>query len=311
MLQLKRPEKIREYTGHPIIDSTRWRVYNPRPDDIIISTSYKAGTTWTQTIVANLLFQDGNFPAPVSVMGPWLDMQIMPLEETAAGLEAQTHRRYIKTHLALDGLPFFDEVKYVVVGRDARDVFMSLWNHHSNYSDEILHEMRTYCEGIGVDYPAEYKNLSELWQAWINRGWFDWETDGFPYWSHLHHIQSWWDYRHMPNICFVHFADLLRDPEGEIRRLANYLEIELDEDELPGILQRISFGGMKKNFTNIMPEADMIWRGGGKTFMNKGTNGRWRDVLSEADLKLYGAAVARELTSDCAEWLEHGGPVLT
>jgi len=62
----KLPQKTREYDNHPIIDGTRWRVYNHRPDDIIISTSYKAGTTWMQTIVANLLYQDGNFPMPVA-----------------------------------------------------------------------------------------------------------------------------------------------------------------------------------------------------------------------------------------------------
>ena len=124
------PQQLHEYTNHMVLDGTRWRVYTHRPGDIIISTSYKTGTTWMQTIVANLLFQDGAFPAPVSVMSPWLDMPLPPLDDTIKGLEAQTHRRFIKTHLALDGLPYFDTARYIVVGRDMRDVFMSIWNHH-------------------------------------------------------------------------------------------------------------------------------------------------------------------------------------
>jgi len=29
-----------------MLDSTYWEYYKPRPDDIVISTSMKAGTTW-------------------------------------------------------------------------------------------------------------------------------------------------------------------------------------------------------------------------------------------------------------------------
>src|SRR5436853_7839298 len=115
------PKMLNEYTNDAVIDGVRWRVYNQRTGGIIIATSYKTGTTWMQTIVANLLFQDGAFPAPVSVMSPWLDMAIPPLDEVAKALEAQTHRRFIKSHLALDGLQYFDTARYIIVGRDVRD----------------------------------------------------------------------------------------------------------------------------------------------------------------------------------------------
>jgi len=300
------PQKTREYTDHPLIDSTRWEAYNHRPDDIVITTSYKAGTTWMQTIVANLLYQSGDFPAPVTTMAPWLDMALPPLDEVAAGLEAQTDRRFIKTHLPLDGIPYFDTAKYIYVGRDGRDVFMSFWNHHSGYSDEIKEFAASRAAEIGRPFPTNYKDLHALWKDWANRGWYAWETDGYPYWSHLHHVQSWWDYRHMDNIHFVHFADLLAEPEKSVRDIAAFLNISIDENLLPGVMDRIAFGSMKKSFKNIMPEADDIWKGGGKTFMNKGTNGRWRGVLTDAELAEYDAAVARALTPECAKWLENG-----
>ena len=54
----------------------------------------------------------------------------------------------------------------------------------------------------------------------------------------------------------------------------------------------------------------MIWRGGGNTFMNKGTNGRWKDVLSADDLALYHTAINKAMPPDCVHWLENGGPVM-
>jgi len=306
-MQSELPKKVHEYTDHVIIDSTRWRVYNHRPGDVVISTSYKTGTTWMQTIVANLIFQDGAFPAPVSVMSPWLDMGIPPLEQISQALEAQTHRRFIKTHLALDCLPYFETARYVVVGRDVRDVFMSIWNHHSNYSEQLRALSLERAKSFGRDYPVNFKDLHEMFQVWIEKSWFPWESSGFPYWSHLHHAQTWWDFRHLPNILLVHFADLLEDPERQVRRIAKHLDIAIDEKLLPGILRRISFKDMKENFGSIMPEAQELFREGANTFMNKGTNGRWQGVLTEAELEQCRAAVERELTPDCANWLEHGG----
>ena len=49
-------------------------------------------------------------------------------------------------------------------------------------------------------------------------------------------------------------------------------------------------------------------KAGAKTFLYKGTNGRWRDILSAEELKLYEAACERALTPDCRRWLEQGGP---
>jgi aryl sulfotransferase len=146
-----------------------------------------------------------------------------------------------------------------------------------------------------------------MFKKWVSHSPFEWESSGFPYWSHLHHAQTWWDYRHLPNILMVHYTDLLADPEGQIRRIAKYLDIAIDEQRLPGILERISFNGMKENFNMIMPDADHLFREGSKTFMNKGVNGRWQGVLTEAELEQCRAAVERELTPDCANWLEHGG----
>jgi aryl sulfotransferase len=135
------PRRTRVYQNHHF-DSTRWDYLERRPDDIVIATSYKAGTTWMQSIVANLVFYGRDFPAPVGEMSPWLDMRLLPLEVALTGLKAQTHRRFIKTHLPLDGLPYDERLKYVYVARDARDVFMSLWNHYTTHTEDTKRPKR-------------------------------------------------------------------------------------------------------------------------------------------------------------------------
>jgi aryl sulfotransferase len=259
-----------------------------------------------QTIVANLIFQDGAIPGGVTEISPWIGMRTRPLDELLERLEAQTHRRFIKSHLALDGLPYHENVKYIVVGRDARDVFMSLWNHYRNHTPEVLELMDKLPGRVGDSFPPCPDDIRVLWRDWITRGWFEWEQDGWPYWSHLHHAQTWWDWRHLPNLLFVHFNDLLDDLEGEIRRVAAYLEIEVPEDAWPRIVDAATFATMKRNAEQIVPEASLVWKGGARQFIHKGTNGRWREVLTQDDLTLYPKAIERTLSPDCAHWLESG-----
>src|SRR3954462_12883659 len=97
----------------PIMDRTHWDDFEVRGDDIVIATYPKCGTTWTQRIVDLLVFQD---PAPRALMqtSVWLDARIFaPLEDDVATLEAQSHRRFIKSHLPFDALPIYDSVKYI------------------------------------------------------------------------------------------------------------------------------------------------------------------------------------------------------
>ena len=88
----------------------------------------------------------------------------------------------------------------------------------------------------------------------MTRGWFEWETEGYPFWSVLHHAQSWWDYRHLPNILFVHYADLLADLEGGSRRIARFLEIDPPADAWPVIIRNCTFSEMKARGAALMPQ---------------------------------------------------------
>ena len=54
-----------------------------------------------------------------------------------------------------------------------------------------------------------------LWRNWITRGWFDWESEGYPFWGNMHHTQTYWNYKSLPNFMFLHYADMLADHAGD------------------------------------------------------------------------------------------------
>jgi len=307
----ERPTVRHTYQNHHL-DTTRWNGFKPRSDDIVISTSYKAGTTLMQTIIANLLFPNGDLPGPAMVIAPWLDARIFgPIEEMMAQLEAQKTRRFVKTHLPLDGLPFFDTVKYVVVSRDPRDVFMSLVNHYGEHTPAFFEHINGVPGRVGDPFPPYDGDIHKLFRNWITRGWFAWESDGYPYWSHLHHAKTWWEFRHLPNIRLVHYNDLRRDLDGEMRALAKWLNIDVPQARWAAVVDACRFETVKKHPEKVVPAAaGGFWKDGAQTFIYKGTNGRWRDILTQDELALYRETMAKTVPPDCARWLENGGPAL-
>lgn len=303
------PERVRTYQNHTF-DSTRWNHYTPRENDIIISTSYKSGTTWMQNIVYQLIILGQEIPQKVHDVSPWIDFRAGSVEEMMEVLEAQKHRRFVKTHLPLDALPFTPQVKYIVVGRDARDVFMSWWNHYSSYTDAFYAYLNDIPGRVGEPIPRCPEDIHEVWRTWIARGWFEWESEGYPHSGNMYHTQTWWKFRHLENILLVHFNDLLADLEGEIRRIAQFLDIKLPEESIPEIAYAVSFSTIKKNATKDPSAGTEIWKGGMKTFFFKGTNGRWKGILSEDELAMYEATKSQVLTPECTRWLEKGREAL-
>ena len=120
------PKLVRKYRNHHL-DSSRWERFVLRDGDIVVTTSGKSGTTWMQMIVRLLIHENTDGLPPVVRLSPWVDAAFqMPLDGMIDVLEAQEHRRAVKSHLPSDGVPFFPQLRYIVVGRDARDAFMSM-----------------------------------------------------------------------------------------------------------------------------------------------------------------------------------------
>lgn len=293
------PAKTRELHNHHM-NSAVWNDFKFRDDDIVIATYGKSGTTWMQQILAQLIFK-GEEGIDVSRLSPWLDLRVIP-PEAIAGLEQQAHRRFIKTHLPVDALVFSPRAKYLYVGRDGRDAVWSLYNHHANANEHWYDALNNAPGRVGPPIAPPPDSIPDYFRRWL-------AEDGYPFWSFWENVRSWWAVRDLPNVKLVHFNDLKRDLAGSIRDIAAFLEIPIDEAQFPAIVAHCGFDYMKSHAEQVSPLGGALWTGGAKTFINKGTNGRWRDMLTADDIARYEAKVQAELGPDCARWLADGtGP---
>lgn len=291
------PKKARElHSNH--FESTVWNDFRFRDGDIVISTYGKAGTTWTQQIVGQLIF-DGAEDVPVNELSPWLDLRVPPAQVKLEALEAQSHRRFVKTHLPVDALVYSPEARYIYIGRDGRDVIWSMHNHHANANDAFYEALNETPGLVGPKIDRVTTDVRTYFNEWIAR-------DGYPFWSFWENISSWWTIRHLPNIHFMHFENMKRDLPGEIRSLAAFLDIAIDEVRFPAIVEHCSFDYMKSHADKSAPLGGALWDGGATTFINKGTNGRWRDILSVEESERYEALAREKLGAACAHWLMTG-----
>ena len=104
---------------------------------------------------------------------------------------------------------------------------------------------------------------------------------------------------------FVHYDDLKADVETEMRRIAAFCEIDVDEDAWPALVATVGLDAMRTEARGADDPMSMVCEGGADRFFFNGTNGRWRDVLTDDDLALYEAA-ATTLDPTLRRWLERG-----
>jgi aryl sulfotransferase len=293
----KYPIKQREHWHH-LLDSTVWNEFNYRDDDIVINAYSKSGTTWVQQIVAQLIWM-GAEHINVSEASPWIDCRFPSKKDRLKIVETQTHRRFIKSHLPVDTLVFSPKAKYIYIGRDGRDVLWSLYNHHRNFKKEVIRDIDNVPERVGPPLGEAPASVLDYFRDWLAK-------DGSPWWPYWSHISSWWQIKGLPNVMLLHFSNLKRDMPSEIRRIAAFLEITIDETKWNAILEHCSFAYMKAHAAQSVPFGGSLFEGGAETFMHKGVNGRWKDVLTSQDIEHYEQAAMENLGIDCAYWLSTG-----
>jgi len=292
------PKKTRDIRTS-ICDSTRWNWLRYREDDIVVATYAKTGTTWTQQIVGQLIFQGQE--GTLFDTSPWVDFRAIPLELVLETVEAQKHRRFLKTHLPLDALVFSPKVKYLYIGRDGRDMAWSLYNHHAGFTSKAYDLINNVMGRVGPELEPPKGDVVEYFREWLGgKGGL---PIGVSFWEH---VQGWWNARHLPNVLLLHFNNLKADLPGQMRHIAQFLNIEIDEAKFPQMVEHCTFDYMRRTASTHSPILDMVFQAGGNTFFNKGTNGRWKDLLTAADLQKYDEVVRANLSSDCAHWLATG-----
>jgi len=231
-----------------------------------------------------------------------------PLAEVTAVLAAQTHRRVIKTHTPLDGLPLHFDVTYLVVGRDPRDVAISYEHHAANLDFERFLALRA--AAVGNEDLAELSERRvpsedpvERFRAFVAG-----ETSGGQptLASVLHHLDTGWQRRGNPNVALFHYADLTADLVGELLRLARVLGIPCSLERARQLAPEATLARMRERSAEVAPSASLgTWKDV-RAFFRSGEIGEWRERLSDADLVAHEARVAELVGPDLATWA-YGG----
>jgi hypothetical protein len=280
-----------------VVRARRWTDFPFREGDIVISTVPKSGTTWLQMICALLIFQTPDLPVPLQELSPWLDDPENERHQLFTKLQAQNHRRIIKTHAALNEILIDPRVTYIVAARHPLDIIISGYNQW----DTVLRGRieRRY----GQDQPARIPTPHE----WMLRT-IDQEYPREDALSRImRHISDAWTRCSEQDIVLIHYADLSADLEGQMRRLSARLGISVPTTTWPSLVEAASFEQMRAAADRIQPLGNIK---DPAAFFRRGKSGVGRTLLTDAELARYYARAAQLAPADLLAWLHReDGPV--
>ena len=275
-------------------NTDRWENFSLRDGDIFICTPSKSGTTWMQAICAHIVFKDTEFYAPIGEISPWYDVDGTAVEDIVAKLEAQTHRRIIKSHTPLDGMPYFENATYVHVARNPLDVMFSMINHMGNMKKDLP----------GATDLEDRDALFDRWLATTVEGWG--EAGGLSLGYLLHHTKTFWAYKSLPNVHLFHYATMRADLPGQMKRLADLLGEDVPDDIWPRLIEGVSLKNMKANAEVFAPGVgDDVWKSKAR-FFHKGRQGEGAQLLSAEQIGRYEKKASELATPDLKAWIERG-----
>jgi methionine-S-sulfoxide reductase len=278
-------------------DSTRWLGFPFRDGDIVISTPSKTGTTWVQMICALLIFGEPQLPAPLGRLSPWLDHLVAPREEVYALLAAQQHRRFIKTHTPLDGLPLDPRASYLVTARQPLDVAVSTYHHRANLDEARWRQLMGEPEPPAPPPPEPLHDWLLRWIADDTDPAEDLDTLPGLLW----YLTDAWARRGEPNVLLVHYDNLCADLDGQMRWLASRLGITIPERAWPSLVRAARFESMSRNADQLVPAPGLFKSNA--AFFRRGTSGEGHEILSGAEIARYHARVAGMAPPDMLAWL--------
>jgi len=247
-----------------------------------------------------LVFQTPDLPAPLTTLSPWLDMLLRPTDVVHRHLASQPHRRFIKTHTPLDGLPQESQVTYVVTGRDPRDMAISLHHQSANLDRERIRTL------LGQPADATPRVIEKDDRALL----LEWINDDTPPSDGLDglrgvlwHLGDAWSRRTEPNVLLVHYADLLDDLDAEMRRIASVLRIEVDEGRWPALVGAARFESMRGRADELVPDDRAEILKDNREFFRSGRSGQWRTLLTDDEVAQYFERISTMAPPDLIAWL--------
>ncbi|XP_061112961.1 cytosolic sulfotransferase 3-like [Conger conger] len=234
--------------------------FQAKPDDILIATYPKAGTTWVSHMLDLLYFWKSSPKRGVS----------LPIYERVAFLEScipnlpkgveladkmTTSPRLIKTHLPVQFVPksFWEQkCRIVYVARNAKDNVVS-----------YFHFDRMNC---AHPEPGD-------WTSYLQR----FQEGKLPWGSWYDHVKGWWEKKQAyPKLLYVHYEDLAEDMDRELDRVCSFLGVCPTEEERQQVKEGVEFDTMKNNHMANNSTVD-VFDFQISPFMRRGKVGDWKN----------------------------------
>src|SRR5262249_32919669 len=156
--------------------------------------------------------------------------RLHPLDQVMEMLEAQKHRRFLKTHLPLDALVFAPQAKYLYIGRDGRDVAWSLYNHHAGFSDRAYELINSLPGRVGPPWNGQPATSSSTIASGLTAAVYRWRDRSG------NTIKDGGTRGTCPTSCSCISINLKTDLPGEMRRIASFLDIKVEEELWPSLV---------------------------------------------------------------------------
>jgi len=241
------------------------------PNDVFLASFPKSGTTWLLHIVYHIMHH-GTPPegAKVDESIPWIDCD--PYSIPALGPQ-----RLFKTHMPFDWLPFSKNTKYIYVARNAKDVAISFYYFIENMQRQVPGYRKENEIGIPqfIDLFHQGKVLYGSW------------------WRH---VESWYTAHTNPNVLIVTYEELQADLAGKVREISSFLGVTLEDDIVSSIVDKCTFGSMRKDKKASMAYCTNFWR--------KGVCGDWVNHFSEEQGAKFDKKCEEELDEGLVKRLE-------
>lgn len=243
--------------------------FQAKPDDLLVSTYPKAGTTWTQEIV-DLIQNEGNVDhsqrAPTHERFPFIELIIPPIINGLEQANNTPSPRTLKTHLPIQLLPpsFLEKkCKIIYVARNAKDNMVSYY-HFQRMNRTLPHP------GTWDEYFETFMTGKVCWGSWHD------------------HVKGWWKAKDQHNILYLFYEDMKKNPKHEIQKLAKFIGKDLDDKTLDKIVYHTTFDVMKKNpMANYTSLPTDLLNHSVSPFMRKGTTGDWKNHFTVTQNEIF------------------------
>uniref|UniRef100_A0A8D0P9Z7 Sulfotransferase n=1 Tax=Sus scrofa TaxID=9823 RepID=A0A8D0P9Z7_PIG len=278
---------LREVAGVPLPATTvdNWsqiQGFEAQPDDLLICTYPKSGTTWIQEIV-DMIEQGGDVErcqrVTIQHRHPFLEWARPPqpsvllqrpvLSTHSEGVDRATAMpspRVLRTHLPTQLLPpsfWENNCKFLYVARNAKDCMVSYF--HFQRMNQTLPDPGTWEEYFETSVSGKV-----AWGSWFE------------------HVKGWWEIRKKFQVLFLFYEDIKRNPKQEIQKVMQFMGKNLDGPVLDRIVQETSFEKMKANpMTNHSSAPKWILDQSISPFMRKGTVGDWKNHFTVAQKERF------------------------